>query len=81
MHSSPKHLTAVEFEQGLAEVLLSPKDNGLLKAVFVRPKANERQTPTSANLSPEGGLEGDRWATDIGRHSPMAGPIRNRKSR
>ena len=34
------------------------------EAIFVRPQENERQTLATAHLSPEGGIEGDRWATN-----------------
>ena len=37
MHSTIQHLTAVELEQGLAEVLASPADEGRLEAIVVRP--------------------------------------------
>jgi MOSC domain-containing protein YiiM len=58
------HLTALELEQGLADVLASPRDKGLVRAIFVRPRENERQSLAAAMLSPEGGVEGDRWPTD-----------------
>lgn len=57
-------LTALELEQGLAEVLVSPRDEGLLQAIFVRPQENERRRLSTAELSPGGGVEGDRWASD-----------------
>jgi MOSC domain-containing protein YiiM len=35
-----------------------------LEAIVVRPASNQRTTLTSALLSPEGGVDGDRWVTD-----------------
>src|SRR5262245_30389804 len=64
MHSAPTHLTALELEKGLSEVLASPQDEGRLESIVVRPASNERRRLRSANVSPESGLDGDRWATD-----------------
>jgi hypothetical protein len=58
------HASAVELEQGLAEVLASPTDAGRLTAIFVRPAPNERRTLSSATLTPENGIDGDRWVHD-----------------
>jgi hypothetical protein len=64
MHDSVLHLSAIELEQGLAEVLESPRDSGRLEAIFVRPAENERRALVEAQLSPEGGIDGDRWVRD-----------------
>jgi MOSC domain-containing protein YiiM len=64
MHHAIEHVTATELEHGLPIVLKSPRDMGRLEAIVIRPGSNERRSPTSARLSPEGGLDGDRWATD-----------------
>jgi MOSC domain-containing protein YiiM len=64
MHSAIEHVTAAELEHGLRDVLASPRDVGRLEAIVVRPSSNERRTPATACLTPEGGVEGDRWATD-----------------
>ena len=45
MHTAPQHVTAIELEQGLPEVLASPHDAGRLEAI-VRPAGDER-TPRS----------------------------------
>jgi MOSC domain-containing protein YiiM len=66
MHNPALHLTAVELEQGLPEVLASPSDAGRLEAIFVRPAPNERRAVTTARLTPEGGVDGDRWFTERG---------------
>jgi hypothetical protein len=64
MHKAPNHRSAVELEQGYSEVLASPQETGHLEAIVVRPAVGERQQPTSARLTPESGIDGDRWVTD-----------------
>jgi hypothetical protein len=64
MHNATQHVSTIELEQGLSDVLTSPIDTGHLTAIFVRPAPNERRTLDSATLTPEGGIEGDRWVHD-----------------
>jgi MOSC domain len=64
MHNTTQHVSAAELEQGLAEVLASPTDVGRLTAIIVRPAPNERRTLDSAALTPESGIDGDRWVSD-----------------
>jgi MOSC domain-containing protein YiiM len=64
MHTAPEHRSAVELEQSLAEVLASPADGGTLAAIFVRPAPNERRELSTAWLSTEGGIDGDRWVNE-----------------
>ncbi len=64
MHSEAQHLTAIELEQGLAEVLASPADAGRLEAIFVRPAMNERRALATVRQTPERGIDGDRWVDD-----------------
>jgi MOSC domain-containing protein YiiM len=64
MHNTNQHASAGELELGLAEVLASPTDSGRLTAIFVRPAPNERSTLDSATLTPENGIDGDRWVGD-----------------
>jgi len=59
-----QHRSTVELEAGLPEVMESPRDQGRLEAIVIRPASNERRTLPTARLSPEGGVEGDRWVTD-----------------
>jgi len=74
MHSAATHLSAVELEQGLPEVLQSPLDAGHLEAIFVRPAPNERRTLTEARLTTENGIEGDRWFQDSYYHTTSGDP-------
>jgi MOSC domain-containing protein YiiM len=64
MDTAPRHLSTSELEQGLADVLATPCDEGRLVAIVVRPASNERQSLATATLTPEGGIEGDRWVRD-----------------
>jgi MOSC domain-containing protein YiiM len=57
-----KHLTRAELEAGLPEILQSPKDNGLVEAITVRPASEERRVVQSTRMTLAGGVEGDHWA-------------------
>ena len=71
-----KHLTRAELVAGLPEILASPKENGVLKAIMVRPQSEARQDVPSVEISLAGGVAGDHWAkgcwktTDDGQPHP-----------
>src|SRR5262245_58539661 len=69
-HTAAQHVTALELEQALADILAAPADGGTLQAVFVRPNEGQRQSLQSAELSPEKGIHGDRWKFHHWRHLP-----------
>ncbi len=69
MHEAPQHLSTLELEQCLPEVLQSPDDDGRLTSIFVRPAPNERRELNTAQLTPERGIDGDRWFNDSFYHS------------
>jgi MOSC domain-containing protein YiiM len=54
----------MELEAGLPEVLASPRDVGRLEAIVIRPAEGERRMLQSVRLSPDGGVEGDRWVNE-----------------
>jgi len=56
-----KLLAESQFDAGLDKILSSPKEQGILKAIFIRPKVGERESLQKAFLSPEVGVEGDKW--------------------
>jgi hypothetical protein len=64
MHNATQHVSTVELQQGLSEVLASPTDAGHLTAIFVRPAPNERRALDATTLTLEGGIDGDRWVHD-----------------
>ena len=57
-----RHLSLQELTDGLPEILGSPKDRGVLKAIVVRPETDARASLRECELSPEGGVHGDNWA-------------------
>jgi MOSC domain-containing protein YiiM len=61
---APRHASVEELELGLPEVLASPPDNGTLVTIVVRPATDQRRVVTSALLTPDGGIEGDRWVEE-----------------
>jgi MOSC domain-containing protein YiiM len=54
-------LTQAEIEAGIAEVLASPKDKGVLRLIVQRPKVNARNVVEAGTLDVEQGLIGDNW--------------------
>lgn len=64
MLTAPRHLSTTELENGLPAVLESPQDVGRLVAIVIRPATDQRRVVASANVSLEGGVEGDRWAME-----------------
>ncbi len=66
-----------ELNEGLSDIGQSPKDNGILKAIVVRPERDRRISPTECHLSPKGGLEGDHWAKGPGTNPDRQVTIMN----
>jgi hypothetical protein len=62
-----RYLTTEEIEAELADVLASPGDHGKLHAIVIRPAGDQRELREAVYLSPEGGVEGDRWANVNGK--------------
>ena len=58
---SENHLSTAEIEARLDNVLSSPSDGGRLEAIVARPGTDLRELRPVVRLSPEGGMEGDRW--------------------
>jgi len=72
----PRHLSLDELNAGLAEILASPKDAGVLRAIVFRPAEGERRDVESCDISLALGVHGDHWAkgcwksTEDGRPHP-----------
>jgi hypothetical protein len=62
--SKSEYATRHELEQKLQWVVDSPKDEGVLRMITIRPQKNHRQILTECAVSPDGGLEGDSWARE-----------------
>lgn len=56
------NLTIEQIENGMADVHASPKRNGSLEMLVVRPKTGERLVLDTVEASVEGGVHGDNWA-------------------
>lgn len=64
------HRRAEELEQGIENILASPKNSGNLDLIVARPETNTRKVLTEARLNIELGLEGDNWKTKPYSKSP-----------
>lgn len=58
----PRHLTLAELNDGLPEILRSPRDEGALMGIVVRPEPGTRRELDSCELSLALGTHSDRWA-------------------
>ena len=58
------HLAREELQVGLSHILRSPKDDGVLEAIVIRPVPGTRQDLQSCEISLENGTHGDHWAKD-----------------
>jgi MOSC domain-containing protein YiiM len=74
MQTEELKLPLDELNDGLSEIGQSPKDQGVLKVIVVRPEKNQRISPTECRLSPELGLEGDHWAKGCWLSLPDGSP-------
>jgi hypothetical protein len=57
-----RHPSLEELNDGLPEILQSPKDCGVLRAIVIRPETGTRVSLLRCEISPEGGVHGDSWA-------------------
>jgi MOSC domain-containing protein YiiM len=72
----PRYRTSDELHAGLPDIIASPADNGVLRAIVIRPKPGERMQLETCEISLAGGVHGDNWAdgcwkeTEDGRPHP-----------
>ncbi|MEQ1576126.1 MAG: MOSC domain-containing protein [Hyphomicrobium sp.] len=72
----PAHRSLDDLQAGLPHILDSPADNGLVRAIVVRPGPGQRAGRDCCEISLAGGVHGDAWAngcwksTDDGRPHP-----------
>ena len=59
--SSEAHVSALELEAGLADVLRAPAAEGIVELIVRRPAEDEREVIEDAVLDLNEGLVGDRW--------------------
>lgn len=65
-----KQLGTEELEQGLDNILQSPKDDGVLELIVRRPAVDQREVVSEGVLDREQGLIGDNWLSRGSRHMP-----------
>jgi MOSC domain-containing protein YiiM len=65
------HLPYETLEKGLLALPPAPKDEGSVVLVVARPAVEERLTPERCRLTPEEGVEGDRWGKRASRNPQM----------
>jgi MOSC domain-containing protein YiiM len=56
------HLAYETLEKGLRQLPPPPADEGVVVMVVARPEVDGRRTPERCRLTPESGVEGDRWS-------------------
>ncbi len=81
------HLSLPELEAGLEHIRQSPKDHGGLEMIVRRPRVEEREVLTVAELDLRQGLVGDTWGirpstrtADRGPHPDMQLNIMNARA-
>ena len=70
MNDGVRKLTTSELEQGLDDILASPRDGGAVELVVRRPAVDERDVVQEGLLDVEQGLVGDNWLARGSRHMP-----------
>jgi len=72
--SAPRFLEAEELAAGLPAILHSPTDEGTVEMIVARPESEQRWLLDRGTLTPEGGLQNDRWLTTCGLRLPDGSP-------
>lgn len=72
-----EHRSQTDLEAGLENIKGSPRDNGMLYMIVVRPMKRERAVPWFSHLSPEAGVEGDHWVQGSWKSLPNGTPDPN----
>ncbi|MEZ4829298.1 MAG: MOSC domain-containing protein [Bacteroidia bacterium] len=67
------YTSSAEIEARLPEILAAPSDQGEIKMLIVRRASDHREIRNEVYVSPEGGVEGDRWAKGKSSRDPMHG--------
>lgn len=62
-----RHLSLEELNLGVPDITDSPSDDGLVEMLVVRPREDERSTPSSVAVSGALGVHGDHWS--IGKYA------------
>jgi MOSC domain-containing protein YiiM len=70
----PDHLARQQLDAGLPEIGRAPSDEGVVRAIVIRPVTNQRRLLSECRLSCEGGAEGDSWAVKCWLTLPDGSP-------
>ena len=68
------HPTFDELTSGLSKIQQSPMNQGVLKAIVIRPVSDERKSLKTCEISPEFGVHGDHWARGCWKSLPNGRP-------
>jgi hypothetical protein len=68
------HLDMTSLESGLTQITKSPRDEGELCGIVIRPNTDERARLEECELSPEGGVHGDNWSRNAWRRNEDGSP-------
>src|SRR5499427_4953295 len=74
MTTTIRQLTAAELEAGLAAIVQSPADHGVLEVVVRRLAVGVREAIAEGELDPVVGLVGDGWSTRSSRRTADGSP-------
>lgn len=55
------YITSAEIQQKIDWILASPKENGTVEAIVIRPASNQRNSLKQAVFSPKNGVDNDIW--------------------
>jgi MOSC domain-containing protein YiiM len=69
-----RHLTLDELHNGMATILQSPADRGVVKAIVIRPATNRRISLEECPISRGLGVHGDNWAKGCWKSLPDGTP-------
>ena len=70
----PRHLTMDELNAGLSNIRAAPKNQGILRAIVIRPAKGERSDLNSCEISRKGGVHGDHWARGCWKSTAEGSP-------
>ena len=68
------HLSESELQVGLESVKVSPKDQGAVEMIVIRPRNRERLVLTECEVSAALGVHGDMWADGCWKKLPDGSP-------
>ena len=56
-----QYVSAQNLKLGIPEIEQSPRDQGRVEMIVIRPQVDQRQSLTECYFSPEAGAQGDTW--------------------